>query len=226
MGKIPKDRILRKELSIGEDCLEQFLTFSFNILEIILENLPTEDTLEEMLTFSSDDWWKNDIRHRDRRPPLILVASSSAIKVSNPSVVLVHLHLVQVMIFMVIFQLKNIRPSTLFSSVDRQVFFKDFSASFTASDVQEKVVCDQRVSFLSKVVTSVAQSIPSDQEDESDQKELLLTPSRVYSQATKWFRIVLTLANEWNLDTDLFRRKYVSELYANRCDSLAEEVSV
>ena len=224
MSKIPKDRILRKELSITEDSLESFLSFSLSLLEVILENVSNEDYLMDYPVFAIDDWWSNGRHHRDRRPPLILFASSAAIKQSNSSVVLPHVHLVQVMIFMAIFQLKNIKPISLFNSVTRQVLFKDLSLQFIASSNQETTIDDNRVYFLQKVIMSIAQSIPCDS-NSGEKSELLLNLSRVYNQATKWFSIVLTLASEWNLDTDLLRRRYVSELYANHCDSLAEEVS-
>jgi len=202
---------------MGEDCIEAFLSFANDLLEIIIENIrPLES--DPLPDFKTDDWW----RHQDgneRRPPLAVLVLS--VKPANPSIVLSHIHITQVLSFMATFQMKGIRPLSLFSSNTRQVLFGDLACRSFDPPPSDYTLNENRRQFLERVVASIAHSLPSETTSEDN---LLLTPSRLSSEANKLFGIALTLTREWEMDTDPIRRIFVCNLYASHCDSLAEEI--
>lgn len=58
----------------------------------------------------------------------------------------------------------------------------------------------------------------------TDADQCIANQTKMHSQANKWYGKVITLSREWELNTDVIRRRFVCDLYAYGCDSLAEEV--
>lgn len=224
MAKIPKDRICRKELNMGDECIECLLSFSCDILENILDNAKRAET-ESSPAFPMDEWWKNcsNETSASTRTPLITYATSS-VKSSNSLIVLAHWHLAQVLLLMASFTMKSVKPLSLFMPATRKIFFKDLS--HTKNDdvfISDLDLIQARTEFLYKSCTVIAQTIPPKSECVNE-GNLLISPTKIHSDANKWLGKLLLLAREWELNVDAIRRRFVCELYANDCDAFADEI--
>lgn len=224
MAKIPKDRICRKELNISDECVEFLLSFACDILENILDNAKRAET-ESSPVFPMDEWWKNcsNETYASTRTPLITLACSS-VKSSNSLIVLAHWHLAQVLLLMATFTMKNVKPLSLFMPSTRKLFFKELS--YTRSDdtlISDLDLIQARTGFLFKTCTVIAQTIPPNSESVNEDN-LLISPTKIHSDANKWLGKLLLLAREWELNVDCIRRRFVCELYANDCDAFGEEI--
>lgn len=220
MAKVPKDRICQKDLGMGENCLESFVQLAHDLLEIVMQNVRGA-VFEASPIFTIDDWWKHRSDASSRSLPLVHLALN--LKVSNAALVLEHTHLALVTMFMVSFQLKLVKPMSLFPSVVQQNFFKELHSTNFEPPLNDYLLNETRTKFLSSVVTAVAQAIPSF-EVHLEEDQLGPDQTEHHSVANKWFGKALILSREWELPTDLIRRRFVSELYANSCDPLADEV--
>lgn len=222
MAKIPKDRICRKELNMGDECIEYVVSFACDLLELILDNIKHAES-ESAPVFPLDEWWKNCSKeHMSSRTPLIILAST--VKSSNSLAVLATWHLAQILLLMATFSMKNVKPLSLFMPSVRKLFFKELSHTTT----EEMLICDfdlvqARTEFLHKCSHFIAQSIPPKSEV-CNREDLLVSPTKIHSNANKWLNKLLVLAREWELNVDSIRRLFVCELYSNDCDSFAEEI--
>jgi len=220
LGRLPKDDVLRNEVGLPEECLDPLLHFSHSILEILLENTFEGEPIV-LPKFKNDDWWGPKKAKRD--PNFVSVVSDAKIKPVNSSLIIQHLHLIQSLIFMSQFRIKGVRPLSLLDSVSKQFLFGDLALDFNPGNrMKDGMVLEKRVEFLEKVVMSIADCIPS--ETLSLEQDLYLSPSRIHSEANKFFGEALNLARSYNVDTDYLRRKYVVKVYANGSDSLGEEL--
>ena len=152
---------------------------------------------------------------------LIFVACS--VKNSNWALVLAHLHLVQILMFTSIFQMKGVKPLSLFMPGVRQYLFNDLQTQSFEAPPNDFQLNEWRLQFLDKVIVCIAQSTPV---PDPNPGELMITPSRAFKESNEWFNKVLTLSREWELSTDILRRKFVRQLYAGACDALAREVNL
>ncbi|OTF70091.1 hypothetical protein BLA29_007693, partial [Euroglyphus maynei] len=58
MGKKPKDRVIRKELEMDENILEQFSNFSCDLLDFMIRTSASSET-EALPLYTMDDWWNS-----------------------------------------------------------------------------------------------------------------------------------------------------------------------
>ena len=220
MGKVPKDRICKKELGMDECCLESFLDYSCQLLDFILENNRMAE-IEPLPIFTIDEWWKSQTTESSIKLPLVMVAVQQ--KVANAALVLEHSRLSTSMLFIATFQLKNTKPLSLISPVVHSYLFRDFHVFSVYYSNKDSKLAQARTKHLINVISAIAQSLPIFGKNQ-DEQELLASQSKVHSQANKWFGKVISLAREWELDIDHLKQHFVCELYKNCCDLLAKEV--
>lgn len=150
--------VFRLDLGMGEACLESFVTFAHDLLELILQNVRAAE-FEGLPLFTIDEWWK----HRTTSNSLPLVQLAVNLKTSNTALVLCHTHLALVMLFIVSFQAKTFKPLSLFSSYVRQCLFKDLHSSRFETPYNDYELNDARMKYLTAVVYAIAQSVSSDE---------------------------------------------------------------
>ena len=157
MAKIPKERICQKDIGMGENCLEAFVNYAHDLLELILQNVKPAE-FEGLPLFSIDEWWRHQQRN-SYRPPLVLMAIN--LKTSNTALVLEHAHLALSLLFIITFQLKSFRPLSLFSNYVRQSMFKELHSASFESPCNDYLLIETRMKFLKGVVSAIAHSIPA-----------------------------------------------------------------
>ncbi|KAI1295485.1 Rab3 GTPase-activating protein regulatory subunit [Halotydeus destructor] len=216
MSKVPKERICQKDLGMSEECLEPFIQFAHQLLEVIVQNIRAAE-FEGPPIFTVDEWWRNQPANGSRQPLVLLAVG---LKLSNSSLVLEHTHLALVILFLIVFQLKSQKPLSLYPSFVRQSLFKELHSSSFEVPLGDQAINDLRTKFLLCLVSSLAESIPSS----SGSDDIGPSQHSLYSTAVQWFGHVLVLTREWELNVDLIRRRFVCELYRHSCDSLAVEL--
>ena len=157
MAKIPKERICQKDIGMGENCLESFVSYAHDLLECILQNVKAAE-FEGAPLFSIDEWWRHQQRNSSRQP-LVLMAIN--LKTSNTAIVLEHVHMTLSLLFIITFQLKSFRPLSLFSNYVKQSMFKELHCTSFDTPCSDYLLNDQRLKFLKGVVTAIAHSIPT-----------------------------------------------------------------
>ncbi|XP_055949362.1 rab3 GTPase-activating protein non-catalytic subunit-like isoform X1 [Argiope bruennichi] len=215
VGKTPKERLCRKELEMTDGHLENFLEFCCQILNIILEsNVPAE--VEDHPNFPVENFWHG--HENTGHPPLIAMALNQ--KSCSNHQVYFHLMLANVLHLIVTFQMKNIKPLGLFSTMGRKAFFRELTFHIQESaEREEQGLSTSRNQFLLRATAAVVQSLPEIDpqcENSVDQAD--------YPAASRKFSCILDLARAWELDLDEIRRHYVCELYSGGQDLLAQEV--
>ncbi|GFR27704.1 rab3 GTPase-activating protein non-catalytic subunit [Trichonephila clavata] len=215
VGKTPKERLCRKELEMTDGHLENFLEFSCQILNIILEsNIPAE--MEDRLDFQQESFWHG--HENTGHTPLIAMALNQ--KAPSSQQVYYHLMLANVLHLIVTFQMKNTKPLGLFSTMGKKAFFRELTYHIQESaEREEQGLTTSRTQFLLRAASGVAQSLP-----EMDPNGQGSVDQADYPAASKRFNCILDLARGWEVDLDEIRRHYVCELYSGGQDLLAQEV--
>lgn len=159
MGKAPKDRICKKELGLSEDCLESYLLFAINLLELVYQTIAGAE-VAPVPPYAVDEWWREAASSLDvsRSAPLALLAAHH--RIANVALVLEHIRLATVMLFVVAYQLKSAKPLSLFSSTSQQYMFRDFNTPFMPSNASPAVV-DGRQKFLAATCAAIASYLPA-----------------------------------------------------------------
>ncbi|CAM1313278.1 RAB3GAP2 (predicted) [Pycnogonum litorale] len=219
VGKTPKERLCRKSIGIDDVILESFLKYCFEILDILLEaNEPVG--METMPVFGNDRLWASC-----SQGPAPLVELAVAEKPTNYTLVRHHYQLALCLYTVVLFNMKNVKPLSLFSTKSQAVFFKEL-------DLQISVPCgrveltNSKTKFLERVVSAVVRTFlesgsPAGSQGSCTAPSPSLTEQTV---ANQWMAKIVKLGEMWGIDIDVLRRHYVCELYSTGLDSVGEEV--
>nr|XP_027197876.1 rab3 GTPase-activating protein non-catalytic subunit-like [Dermatophagoides pteronyssinus] len=245
MGKKPKDRVIRKELEMDENNLEQFSNFICNLLDFMIRTSVSSET-EALPLYTMNNWWNsfnsstnnnNNENFNEEFFRYNLQSSSSTTiplammaihqKIANIDLLIEYYHLAQCIQFIIIFSVRNVHPLSLFSSTIRAYFFKKDLVSFLSNNnndgiqLNDPVLMEKRKKFLTNTITSIVQTIPSYRNDDVNDTN---TCQQFYIKANQWFGKLIDLAREWSIDIDSLRLHYVHQLYLYGCDPLADEL--
>ncbi|XP_054714636.1 rab3 GTPase-activating protein non-catalytic subunit-like [Uloborus diversus] len=223
VGKTPKERLCRKDLEMSDAHLENFLQFCCQLLNIIFEtNIPSE--VEEVPIFPVEAIWQG--HENAGRTPLITMALSQ--KATNNRQVYVHLMLATVLHFIIVFQMKSVKPLSLFSILTKKALFRDLHHTIQElTEKDDQSLRASRIQFLLRAATAVAQTLPETLPDcvaVENNNCVDSTNQMDYCVASKRFNDILDLARGWELELDDIRRHYVCELYSGGQDLLAQEI--
>ncbi|XP_053212527.1 rab3 GTPase-activating protein non-catalytic subunit-like [Panonychus citri] len=211
MGKTPKDRILRKDIGLGEGSLEEFLKFVTELLDLILETIGPSQ-FDAMPIFRLDDWWKNR-EWTSRQFPLVFIAIQQ--QPANPQLTVELFDLILVVTLIVNFQIKHFKPLSLFPYDVAKTFFDEISSPLPPFQPDSLLIAS-REKFLLAAASAVAYSVPP-------AAELVEEDAHLYSTANQWIGKIVGLCKHWDIQPDSTRQRYVCDLYANCCDVLAQE---
>ncbi|KAG0711257.1 Rab3 GTPase-activating protein non-catalytic subunit [Chionoecetes opilio] len=237
VGRLPKDRLCRRDLGLGEHCLSQMFKAASGLLEQVLEKV-----LSKKCVGASCKEERNGECSRGRplkefllgtganvvcevEKPLVLSpdrfwsgqeGSPSLVeltimqKMTCYDLVYHHHQLLSVLLFIAHHNLKNMKPLSCFDGKGRSVFFKPLSTSWTFEGQADPSVSKARTSLMCKVITTTVNAQPDNTGSSKG-----IAPS---------VRQALDLSRGWNMVVDPLYRQYICELYSSGFDKQAEEI--
>lgn len=215
VGKTPKDRLCRRDVEISDVYLENFVDFCFQLLEILLEASVISE-VETIPMFPPEEMWKG----RDVHGPAPFV--TLALQQPNPNYNLTHHHflLANLLLFIIAFQQKNVRPLTFYDSRGKSAFFKDLHCNINIPvKGLDTSIMTCRKQFLLGTATAIARNIT-----QNDKYNGIICTTSGEVEASKWFNRLVDMSRGWDVDPDEVRKHYVYELYNCGHDTLAKEV--
>ncbi|XP_037796977.1 rab3 GTPase-activating protein non-catalytic subunit-like [Penaeus monodon] len=202
VGRIPKDRLCRRDLGLGEHNLAPVLQAVLTLLEQIMEaNVVCE--VEKPLVIPADSFWSG----QEGSPALVELTVMQ--KMTCYDLVYQHYQLVSVLYLVTQHGLKSVRPLTYFDGKDRSVLFKPLTTSWTIGGHTDPTVIKARLALLCRVITAAVSSLP-------DTTEFKQGDSLSIRQA-------IDLGRAWGTSLDVLHRHHICELYTSGLDKLAEE---
>ncbi|XP_042225418.1 rab3 GTPase-activating protein non-catalytic subunit-like isoform X1 [Homarus americanus] len=227
VGRLPKDRLCRRDLGLGEHSLAPMFQAGLGLLEQIMEaNVVCE--VEKPLVLSADRFWMG----QEGSPALVELTIMQ--KMTCYDLVYQHYQLVSVLYLTAQHNLKNIRPLSCFDGKGRSVLFKSLTTSWTVGGYTDPAVSKARMALLCRVITAAITSLP----DIAGPSQGLMVrfPGTSSSPSCKWvpsfttwgnstnIRQAIDLGRAWGLTLDVLNRHHICELYTSGFDSAAEEV--
>ncbi|XP_047492248.1 rab3 GTPase-activating protein non-catalytic subunit-like [Penaeus chinensis] len=202
VGRIPKDRLCRRDLGLGDHNLAPVLQAVLTLLEQIMEaNVVCE--VEKPLVIPADSFWSG----QEGSPALVELTVMQ--KMTCYDLVYQHYQLVSVLYLVTQHGLKSVRPLTYFDGKDRSVLFKPLTTSWTIGGHTDPTVIKARLALLCRVITAAVSSLP-------DTTEFKQGDSLSIRQA-------IDLGRAWGTSLDVLHRHHICELYTSGLDKLAEE---
>lgn len=214
VGKIPKDRLTRKEIGISEGKMVDFMEAVTEFLDILME---ANCEANEVPVFNIEPLWQ------DIRGPTSLVELAVEQKTTNYGLIHHHYHLSVIMLAVLTFNIKSVKVISLFDTKGRNSFFKGFDQHpLLPSQNVDPTITNNRKQFLSKIITCTVHS--GERQDIEKSPQFPGSESVRFKPVRNWCKLVLELAKDFGLDLDFFKRHHVVELYSCGHDKLAEEV--
>ncbi|KAL5008455.1 hypothetical protein ScPMuIL_014036 [Solemya velum] len=215
VGKAPKDRLCRKDVGMSCPSLLEFMKAVCQLLKIIME---ANCEVNEVPVFNMEPLWTNV------NGPASLVELAIDQRPTNYGLLHHHLHLGYIMQAILEFGMKSVKVLSLFDNKGRHAFFQDLYCHplLPTSNVDQTVSLSRR-QFLSRVVSQAVQTLDPPFIPPVDSPSLPVTKSK-NTIATEWPAIVLTIAKDFDLDIDFFKRQHVCELFSGGHDALTEEI--
>ncbi|XP_042857706.1 rab3 GTPase-activating protein non-catalytic subunit-like [Penaeus japonicus] len=202
VGRIPKDRLCRRDLGLGEHNLAQVLQAVLTLLEQIMEaNVVCE--VEKPLVIPADSFWSG----QEGSPALVELTVMQ--KMTCYDLVYQHYQLVSVLYLVTQHGLKSVRPLTYFDGKDRSVLFKPLTTSWTIGGHTDPTVIKARLALLCRVITAAVTSLPDTTEHKQGDSLSI--------------RQAIDLGRAWGTSLDVLHRHHICELYTSGLDKLAEE---
>ncbi|KAL3873895.1 hypothetical protein ACJMK2_036974 [Sinanodonta woodiana] len=217
VGRVPKDRLCRKDVGISENRLPDFVGQVVEFLHLMME---ANCEINEVPVFNIEHAWHNG------KGSVSLVELAIDKKVTNYHLIRHHYHLALMMHAILIFRIKSLKVLSLFDSRGRNAFFVDLHSHpyLPNTDVDLAVSVTRRQFFcklITRVVMALLNSITAADCPESPTFSVAKLRS---SPVNKWPTLALDLSHEFGLDIDFIKRHHVCELYSAGLDKLAEEV--
>ncbi|XP_061163319.1 rab3 GTPase-activating protein non-catalytic subunit-like isoform X1 [Saccostrea echinata] len=213
VGKVPKDRLCRKEVGMGESFMPAFAEYSVDLIQVLRE---ANCEMNEVPVFNIEPVWQMV------RGPSSLVEQAIEQKMTNYGLLSHHYHLAVIMSAVLTFNMKSAKVLSLFDSKGKHAFFIDFTQHpLLPSQNVDSSLSSNRKEFLARILTYAVSTLDSSQASPSHN---LHQVSKKDAAATKWPTLVLEIAKDFGLDLDFFKRQHVIELYSSGHDKKAEEV--
>ncbi|XP_021378713.1 rab3 GTPase-activating protein non-catalytic subunit-like isoform X1 [Mizuhopecten yessoensis] len=227
VGKVPKDRLCRKEVGLTEGSMAGFVGSVCDLLDIIMESCSTPDfgancEANEVPVFNIEHLWQ------DVRGPASLVELAIDQKSTNYGLLRLHYQLAVMMHAMLVFGMKSVKVLSLFDSKGKSSLFLDLHQHpLLPSQNIDAFISNSRKNFFARVISNVVLSLDVTKHSQSSASSSAspTSPNKKFVEAaTKWPALVLELAKDFGLDLDFFKRHHVCELYSGGHDRMAEEV--
>ncbi|XP_014669497.1 PREDICTED: rab3 GTPase-activating protein non-catalytic subunit-like [Priapulus caudatus] len=167
VGKAPKDRLCRKELGISDHrSLRDVIGQCCVLLDIIRESQAVKDNyaepetdvdMEEIPVYGVvEDAWM------DCQGPTPLVELAIDQRPTNYDLVSHHHQLATVLHAILVYELKSVRPLSLYDSKGKNALFTDLHTHPVMPYPEvDATVTDQRLQFLSKLISAAVRALPT-----------------------------------------------------------------
>ncbi|XP_052787528.1 rab3 GTPase-activating protein non-catalytic subunit-like isoform X1 [Mya arenaria] len=222
VGKVPKDRLCRKEIGISEVRLGLFVGGVVDFLSIVMDaNCETN----EVPVFNLEQIWAQV------KGSVSLVELAIDQKGTNYGLLTVFHQLATLMQAVITFNMKPVKVLSLFDSKGRHSLSQDLHNHPLLPNTNiDSSITVQRKQFMTRVITQAVikmrESCPLTSAMESGSPPNTTTSKLRLSEAGRWPEVIMTLADQSGQDVDYFKRHYVCELYSAGFDRLADEVLV
>lgn len=203
VGRLPKDRLCRRDLGLGEHSLAPMFHIALGILEQIM-NANVVCEVEKPLVLSADRFWMGQVGS----PALVEVTIMQ--KMTCYDLVYLHYQLLSVLYLISQHNLKGFRPLTCFDGKGRSVLFNSLTTSWTIGGYTDATIAKARLALLCRVITATVTSLPDTAGSGQG-----TSPS---------IRQAIDLGRAWGISLDVLHRHHICELYTSGFDSMAEEV--
>ncbi|XP_033735108.1 rab3 GTPase-activating protein non-catalytic subunit-like [Pecten maximus] len=219
VGKVPKDRLCRKEVRLSEGSMAGFIGCACDLLDIIME---ANCEANEVPVFNIEHLWQ------DVRGPASLVELAIDQKTTNYGLLRLHYQLAVMMHAILVFGMKSVKVLSLFDTKGKNSLFLDLHQHpLLPSQNIDAFISTSRKNFFARVISNAILSLDVTKHNQSSATSPAspTSPNRKFvDAATKWPALVLELAKDFGLDLDFFKRHHVCELYSGAHDRMAEEV--
>ncbi|KAK3599646.1 hypothetical protein CHS0354_029108 [Potamilus streckersoni] len=217
VGRVPKDRLCRKDVGISENRLPDFVGQVVQLIQLMME---ANCEMNEVPVFNIEHAWHYG------KGSVSLVELAVDKKVTNYHLIKHHHHLALMMHAILILKIKSWKVLSLFDTRGRNAFFVDlYSHPYLPNKNVDLAVSAGRTQFFTKLITRVVITLLNSITAADCPEFPTYSLSKLRSSpVNKWPYIVLDLAHEFGLDIDFIKRHHVCELYSAGLDKLAEEV--
>lgn len=196
----------------------KFLEDTLFLLEIMMD---ANCNLNEVPIFNNDKFWliennsqlNEDLINQSLNDPLkptslandtkSLSEKSAEQKHINYHLCLFHTQLVRVLLFIIKFNIKTIRPLSLYDTKCKRALFSDLHTHPLISNDPDITVIQARKAFFTKVINSLTESIQPAED----------VASKLPQDIHENFDTILNLCKDMNLDIEYVKRYYCSILY-------------
>ncbi|KAK3092344.1 hypothetical protein FSP39_001596 [Pinctada imbricata] len=225
VGKVPKDRLCRKEVGVEEADLSRLTGCMVDLLQALME---ANCEVNEVPVFNIEPTWQSV------RGPHSLVDLAIEAKMTNYGLIRHHYHLSVLMNAVAVFKMKSVKILSLFDSKGRHAFFTEFTQHpLLPSPNVDDSICYGRSEFLGQVISHAVQTLDSGTgsfertlSDGQSTSAFSSPVKRKSTMAVRWPNVVLDIAKDFGLDIDIFKRHHVWELYSSGHDKAAEEILI
>lgn len=216
VGKVPKDRLCRKEVGLSEGSMAGFVGCTCDLLDIIME---ANCEANEVPVFNIEHLWQ------DVRGPASLVELAIDQKSTNYGLLRLHYQLAVMMHAILVFGMKSVKVLSLFDSKGKNSLFLDLHQHpLLPSQNIDAFISNSRKNFFARVISNAILSLDVAKSSMTSPVSPTSPNRKFVGAATKWPALILELAKDFGLDLDFFKRHHVCELYSGAQDKMAEEV--
>ncbi|XP_052275243.1 rab3 GTPase-activating protein non-catalytic subunit-like isoform X3 [Dreissena polymorpha] len=222
VGKVPKDRLCRKEIGISETRLGTFVSQICDFFNIIMDaNCETN----EVPVFNHEPSWT------EVKGSVSLVELAIDQKSTNYGLLTVFNQLSTIIHAVVTFNIKQVKVLSLFDTKGRHALSQELHAHpLLPTTSVDSSVAALRKQFLTRVITESVKKMrefcPVSSSDNAGSPSSVSVSKLRSSEAGRWPGTILDLADQFGLDLDQLKQHQVCELYSAGFDKLAEEVLV
>ncbi|XP_054836638.1 rab3 GTPase-activating protein non-catalytic subunit isoform X1 [Eublepharis macularius] len=213
VGKVPKDRLCRRDVGMSDAAVTSFLGCCSDLLQTLMEADVRSDEMQLPVQDSEDAW----------------VSVEGQISLVELALEQKHIHyplaehqsvLCTILYGIMKFSLKSVKPLSLFDSKGKNAFFKDLtSIQLLPSGDVDPALLSARHQFLTRLLTALVQAQSSSQKTKGSPEEAIVLSVK----DRDWPALIVDLAQHLQVNEDVVRQHYVCELYNYGLDHLGEE---
>jgi len=211
VGKAPKDRLCRKNLSLSFNALEDFLSSAKQLLEILVEIDAPEDN---QFILKTEELW---VRKNSSQRSIVEQAIDQAFCDKD---LIAHNWLLVVALYLLMHgNVRSIKPSMLFDTKGRHALSQPLHAMPHLSNEIDDKIMRYREQFCINVSDNIIKNHMAINTDENEAKSNT-------SQLLDHLSLTLILSEKFKVDYDRIRRVICCMLYRVGLDVAAQEMAM
>ncbi|GAB6026106.1 Rab3 GTPase-activating protein non-catalytic subunit [Chamberlinius hualienensis] len=221
IGKVPKDRLCRKEIGMSDVAIKHFIGCCLCLLDSLLQIFKFRlDTISQLFIY--EDPWQSE---RSKAPSNLIDIIVSQ-KEPNIDLVLHHYTLAAILHMIWTFEMKSVKPLCFHSTMSHSVLVKELSTAISFSTVPDahSAISENQTQFLRRVIILMVSAISLPAFDNDVASPVSSFVKTEIGRSRLWLDKVMELAEIWGLDRDQYRRLYICEMFSSGFDYVAQEL--